>query len=186
MPNNRKFSNVRLLGLILVIFWFQGSFAINYCLERGPVVVVREADLRFGPVPLPLTEETRKGLMKYIKSGGDILYTDPAPYYFKLKESYAQLLDFLSGKDRITVGDLFTTVKGIYRVNTGARRWFKGPVVLDIIDATQKRPAAERSFGPLAVSDGNLWWIFYRGNKDQIGLVLVTAPVSGQIAPIPE
>jgi hypothetical protein len=182
----RKFSRIWPVSFMLMILLLQGSFYFNYGRERGQVVVVREADLRFGPVPLPLASETRDELMGYIKSGGDVLHTDPAPYYFKLKDFYTQLLDFLSSKDKIKVGDLFTKVKGLYRVNPRAGRWFKGPVILGVIDATQKRPAAERGFGPLAVSDGNLWWIFYRGNKEQLGLVLVTVPVTGQIATIPE
>ena len=186
MPNHHDFFNGKLFNLILAVSLLQGSLYFGFSLESVQVVVVREADLRFGPVPLPLTQETRNRLLRYIKSGGDIMHTDPAPYYNEHETSYTQLLDFLSSKDKISVGDLFTNTRGIYSIKPNADRWFKGPVVSNIIDATQKRPARQKSTGPLAISDGNLWWIFYRGHKDQIGLLLVTAPVNGQITPLPE
>jgi len=159
---------VKVTGLILLILCIQSGFYKSYCIEREAVVVVREMDLRFGPVPLPLDEKTKNDLKNYIKSGGDIKNPGPANFYLQKRKSYEALLFFLSRKELFRVSDIFTRQKGLYQVNPRVSKWLKGPVVLSIIDATQKRPASEKSFGPLAVSDGHLWWIFYRNKKNQI------------------
>ena len=125
-------------------------------------------DLRFGPVPLPLNEKTKHELKNYIRSGGDKKNPGPVPFYLQKKKSYEELLFFLSSKGMFRVSDIFTMQKGLYQVNPRVSKWFKGPVVLSIIDPTQKRPSSEKSFGPLAVSDGHLWWIFYRNKNNQI------------------
>jgi hypothetical protein len=175
MLNNRHIV-VRVFGFILLILCIPWSSYKSYCIERGPVVVVREAGLRFGPVPLPLDEKTRNELKNYIRSGGDKSNTGPAGFYINKKKSYEELLEFLSSKGVYLVNDIFTKKKMLYEVNTVVSKWFKGPVVLSIIDATQERPLSEKSFSPLAVSDGHLWWIFYRNKKNQIVQLKLTIP----------
>jgi hypothetical protein len=167
MLNNRHLG-VKVIGFILLILCIQGGFYKCYCIEKGPVVAVREMELCFGPVPLPLNEKTKNELRDYIRSGGDIRNTGPAGFYLHKKKAYERLIYFLASKGMFQVSDLFTMKKGAYQVNPRVSQWFKGPVVLSIIDATQKRPLSEKSFGPLAVSDGYLWWIFYRNEKNQI------------------
>lgn len=165
---NSRHLVAKVIGFILLILCIAGSSNNSYCIERGPEVVVREADLRFGPVPLPLDEKTRNELKNYIRSGGDKNKTGPIGFYLHKKESYEKLIDFLSRKKEFQVSDIFTKMKGLYEVNPRVSKWFKGPVVLSIIDATEKRPLSEKNFSPLAVSDGHLWWIFYRNEKHQI------------------
>jgi hypothetical protein len=167
MLNNRHLV-LKVIGFILLILCIQSGSYKSYCLEQGPVVVVREMDLRFGPVRLPLNEKTKNELKDYIRSGGDKRNTGPAPFYLHKKKSYEQLLYFLSSKGLFRVSDIFTRKKELYQINPRVSKWFRGPVVSSIIDATEKRPLSEKSYGPLAVSDGHLWWIFYRNKMDQI------------------
>lgn len=172
MLNNRHLV-LKVIGFILLILCIPGISYYSYCIEQGPVaVVVREMDLSFGPVPLPLNKKTKSELKNFIRSGGDKRNTGPAPFYPHKKKSYEDLLYFLSSKGMFRVSDIFTEKKGkkkgLYQVNPGVSRWFRGPVALTIIDATRKRPWTESSYGPLAVSDGHLWWIFYRNKKGQI------------------
>lgn len=167
MLNNRHLV-VKVIGFLVLILCIQNGFYKSYCIERGPVVVVREMDLSFGPVPLPLNEKIKLELRNYIRSGGDRKNTGPATFYLPKKKFYEELFLFLSSKRMFRFSDIFTMQKGLYHVNPRVNKWFKGPVVLSIIDATQKRPLSEKSFGPLAVSDGNLWWIFYRNKNNQI------------------
>jgi len=173
MLNNRHLL-VEVIGFILLILCIQGGSYQCYCMEKGSVAVVREMDLCFGPVPLPLNEKTKKELRDYLRSGGDKRNTGPAGFYLHKREFYEELIFFLSRKEEdknremFRVGDLFTMGKGFYQVNRELSRWFKGPVVLSIIDATEKRPLSEQSFGPFAVSDGYFWWIFYRNEQNQL------------------
>jgi hypothetical protein len=165
---NHRHSVMKVIGFILLIFCIQGGFYEGYCIEKGPVAVVREMDLCFGPVPLPLNEKTKNELRDYLRSGGDKRNTGPAGFYLHKKKAYEELIYFLSSKGMFRVSDLFTMKKGLFQVNPGVSQWFKGPVVLSIIDATEKRPLSETGFGPLAVSDGYFWWIFYRDEENQI------------------
>lgn len=167
MLNNRHLT-LKVIGFILLILCVQSGFYKSYCIERGPVVVVREMDLCFGPVRLPLNEKTRNELKNYIRSGGDKRNTEPAAFYLHKKKSYEALFYFLSGKGMFRVSDIFVMKKGFYNVNPRVSKWFGGPVVLSITDATRKRPWSESSYGPLAVSDGHFWWIFYRNKENQI------------------
>ncbi len=167
MLNNRPLV-LKVIGFILLILCIQGGSYKSYCIEQGLEVKVREMNLTFGSVPLPLDEKTRNELKNYLRSGGDKRNTGPVPIYLHKKKSYEELLDFLSSKGMFNVRDIFTINKGLYRLNHRGRKWFNGPVVLSIIDATEKRPLSEKSFGPLAVSDGHLWWIFYRNKTNQI------------------
>jgi hypothetical protein len=125
-------------------------------------------------VPLPLNEKTKNELRDYIRSGGDKKNTGPVGFYLHKKKSYEELLDFLSGKKKFQVSDIFTKKKGLYEVNPRVTKWFKGPVVLSITDATEKRPLSEKAFSPLALSDGYLWWIFYRNEKNRIVRIKLT------------
>ena len=172
MVNNRHLI-LKVFGLILLIFCIHGDFYKGYCTEKNQVVV-SGMDLSFGPVPLPLNEKTKSDLKNYIRSGGDKRNTGPVAFYIHKKKLYEELLSFLSSKEKYDVRDIFAIKKGLYKVNPGVSKWFKGPVVLSIIDATQKRPLSEKSFSPLAVSDGQLWWIFYRNKQNQIVQIKLT------------
>jgi hypothetical protein len=173
MVNNRHLI-LKVFGLILLIFCIHGDFYKGYCIKKDPVVVVREMDLSFGPVPLPLNGKTKNDLKKYIRSGGDKRNIGPVAFYSHKKKLYEELLSFLSSKEKYDVRDIFAVEKGLYKVNPRVSKWFEGPVVYTIIDATQKRPLSEKSFSPLALSDGQLWWIFYRNKKNQIVRIKLT------------
>lgn len=165
---NHRHLVVKVIGFILLSFCIQGGFYECYGIEKGPVAVVREMDLCIGPLPLPLNEQTKNELRDYLRAGGDKKNTGPAGFYLHKKKAYEELISFLSGKGMFQVSDLFTMKKGLFQVNPRVSRWFKEPVVLSIIDATEKRPSSEKGIGPLAVSDGYFWWIFYRNEENQL------------------
>jgi hypothetical protein len=141
-------------------------------------VVVREKVLRFGPVSLPLNEEIKKELNNYIRAGGDTRKPGPVAFFLTNKTFYSGLIDLLSREDKkIKIEDLFSKEKGIYKI---AYKGFQAPIIYDIIDATRETPN-EGSFGPLAVSDGHLLWIFYRDANNNITELALTVPYKQEI-----
>ena len=168
MKRNLKDLNIRVVYFLILIFFIQTAC----CYKPVPTVVVREEVLRFGPVPLPLNEENQQKLEKYIKFGGDKRRTKTAPFYIENKAFYTGLFELFSRNDKIKVKDIFAKEEGIYKI---AYKGFQRPIVFNIIDATRKEPIT-RSFGPLAVSDGDLWWIFFRDEDNTITGLVVTLP----------
>jgi len=169
MKRKHNYLRVRIIYFLILIFVIQTA-----CLYKPvPIVVVREKVLRFGPAPLPLNQVDQRNLEKYIRAGGDIRRTDAATFYIKNKAFYTGLLEIFSRVDKkIKIKDFFSKEEGIYKI---AHKGFQGPIVYDIIDATREKPT-ERSFSPLAVSDGHLWWIFYRDRDNTITGLVVTLP----------
>lgn len=178
MDRNYKFlktGTLRVIFLLLLVFFIQSAC----CHNQVPVVVVREYDLRFGPESVPLNDNTRDALEKYIKAGGDKNKTGPIEFYLINKTFYKTLLTHFSRLDKkANVQDFFSKNKGLYRLNY---QGFQEPIIYDIIDATQKRPASEKNFSPLAVSDGHLVWIFYRDENDNIIKLMLTLPYNKKI-----
>lgn len=177
MINKSSHLALKTICLILLVFFLLGGIEESYCQGTGEFVVVREADLRFGPVSIPLNEKTKNELKNYIKSGGDKKNRGPVAFFLYKRKAYEGLLAFLARKGQIKISDIFAERKGLYKVSPRAKKWFQGPVVLSIIDATRKRPLSEKSHGPLAVSDGNLWWIFYRNKNNRIIELQLTIPL---------
>ncbi len=169
MKRNHNYLKIRIVYFLILIFLIQTA-----CSYRPvPIAVVREKVLRFGPAPLPLNESDQQDLKEFIRAGGDIRETDPADFYLENKTFYTGLLEHFSGEDKkIKILDFFSKEKGIYKI---AYEGFREPIVYDIIDATREKPT-EGGFGPLAVSDGHLWWIFYRNQDNIITSLVVTLP----------
>ena len=169
MKRNLNDLKIRVVYFLILIFFIQTA-----CLYKPvPVVVVREKILRFGPAPLPLNEGDQENLEDYIRDSGDTTGTASAAFYIENKAFYTALLELLSRDDKkIKIQDFFSEEEGIYKI---AYKGFRKPIVYDIIDATRDTPT-EGSFGPLAVSDGHLWWIFYRDNDNTIISLVVTLP----------
>ena len=176
MNIKRHFSKTGIIYFLLLLLLLPPA-----CIHKPfPLVVVREKVLRFRAEPLPLNDETKEALKNYLKSGGDTRKTGPVDFYIKNERFYTGLLDLLSVNDRpIKVADLFSQVNGIYKI---AYSGFQNPVFYDIIDATRETPAAEESFGPLAVSDGHLWWIFSRDNHNILTGLIVTVLIDQGIS----
>lgn len=169
MKRNHNYLKIGIIYFIILIFLIQT--ACSY--KSVPVVVVREKVLRFGPAPVPLNEDDQRNLEKYIRVGGDIRRTELVDFYIENKTFYRGLLELFSRVDKkIKIKDFFSKEKEIYKV---AYKGFQGPIVYDIIDATREKPT-ERGFGPLAVSDGRLWWILYRDRDNTITGLVVTLP----------
>jgi hypothetical protein len=175
MNINRHILKTTIIYSLLLLFLLPTA-----CTHKPfPLVVVREKVLRFQAGSLPLQDEAKNALNKYLQSGGDLRKTGPVDFYLKNERFYTGLLDLLSVTGRaIKVTDLFSQEKGIYKI---AYNGFKAPVVYDIIDATRETPAAEGSFGPLAVSDGHLWWIFFRDRDNTLTGLIVTVPYHQEI-----
>ena len=169
MKRNHNYLKTRIIYFLILIFLIQTA-----CFYKlVPIVVVREKVLRFGPAPLPLNESDQRNLKKYIRAGGDIRETGPVDFYIENKTFYTGLLQLFSEEDKkIKIKDFFSMEEGIYKITY---KGFQGPIVYDIIDATREKPT-ERGFGPLALSDGHLWWIFYRNQDNIITGLVVTLP----------
>jgi hypothetical protein len=174
---NKKTNCIMFIGFFILV---SGFFCQVQVAGIPEFVVVRESDLRFGPVNLPLEEEIKPELISYLKAGGDKANKDIVNFYNE--KFYQSLLAFLSGNKVLKITDIFVSnvsKEGIYALSASAGAWFQEPIVLTVVDATQKRPSSEQSYGPIVVSDGHLWWIFYRdpGNKF-LSKLLVTLPLT--------
>jgi len=164
----------RIIFFIILIFLIQAACTYKHI----PIAVVREKVLRFGPVPLPLNENIKTGLTNYLKAGGDTRNPGPVDFFLANKTFYSGLLDLLSRQDKkIEIEDIFSKEKGIYKI---AYKGFQAPIIYDLIDASRETPD-EGSFGPLAVSDGHLLWIFSRDENNNITGLMLTVPFRQEI-----
>jgi hypothetical protein len=174
MKRKHNHLKVRIIYVLVLIFLVQTACIYKHI----PIVVVREKVLRFGPVPIPLNEEIKKELKNYIRTGGDTRNSGPVAFFLTNETFYSGLLDLLSRKDKkIEIENFFSKEKGIYKI---AYKGFQAPIIYDIIDATMETPN-EGSFGPLAVSDGHLFWVFYRDENNNITELMVTVPFRQKI-----
>jgi hypothetical protein len=174
MKRKSNYLKVRIIYFLLLIFLVQ----IACLYKQVPIVVIREKVLRFGPVPLPLKEQIKKELKNYIMAGGDTRNSGPVAFFLTNETFYSGLLDLLSRKDKkIEIEDLFLIEKGIYKI---AYKGFHKPIIYDVIDATREKPI-EESFGPIAMSDGYLLWIFYRDKNNNITELVLTVPYRQEI-----
>ena len=76
------------------------------------------------------------------------------------KATYATLLDAL--EKPASLADL---------TSPAFKTRFPGPLVMQVVDARDE--VTPKSHGPVALSDGKYWWIFYRNSQDQLTGVMV-------------
>lgn len=178
MIHKRLLSNSKLIIIILLIFFaYQGC-----CPKCEPSFApVREADFRFGPVSLPLTEEAKKDLILFLSKEGDKRSSDFVdPYASKRYEGLLELLsdsEFLKNSENFKLKGETKTVK----ISKTLEKWLKNPIVYQVVDATQQRPPI---INPIAISDNTYWWIFYRDQNDTGGFKVVALLVTLRVVRI--
>jgi hypothetical protein len=174
---NRSLRFQTVFFILLVIFIYSS------CHKNRPIfVAVRESDFRFGPILLPLTDAAKKNLTLFLVKGGDhnvCDYVDPgAP---KRYEGLLTLLsddEFLNNANNLKLDAEKKSVK----ISRRLKKWFRDPIVYQIVDATQKRPPL---VNPISISDGTFWWVFYRAEDSsgtfRIEKLLVTLDIVNEV-----
>ena len=143
------FFTMTLLGLL---FLETGCETLSHSI---PFITVREADLRHGPVDLPLSDAERQMILSFLQRGGnwgtqDVVDSN-APTH------YSELLDLLCDPAFLSSHNFRNETK-IDEISPTMKKWFFNPIIYQIIDATKKRPPTHN---PMGMSDGKYWWIFY-------------------------
>lgn len=134
-----------------------------------PYVAVREAKFRSERtqserIKLPLTIESRKRLIDFLKAGGDTSRIGSEIADPEAERHYAQLLNMLSDTRNLSLQDL--TEKQTFK------DWFPDIPIRQVIDAREDAPPI---IDPVAVTDGKYWWIFYHRHKQLIELLVIKA-----------
>jgi len=120
-----------------------------------PFITVREADLRLGPVDLPLSEADRKTILSFLQRGGNWATQDVVDSHAPIH--YSELLDLLSAPEFLSSHN-FRNENKIDEISPAMHKWFFNPIIYQIIDATKNRPPVHN---PMGISDGRYWWIFH-------------------------
>jgi hypothetical protein len=150
--------------------------------------VVRELQFRSevdrsGRIQLPLSEKSERELLDFLNAHGDRNSMPRAgsvpngDLNAALKKSvYGSLLQALRDSQNLTIAT--ETPKKFCDAAVkicGQTSVFRGrPAVMDVIDAREPAPVFPY---PIAVSDGQFWWIFYHRQvegKEQLQGLLVT------------
>jgi hypothetical protein len=134
-----------------------------------PYVAVREAKFRSEQnkserIKLPLTTESRKQLIDFLKAGGDTSLIGSEIADPEAEKHYEQLLNMLSDTRNLSLQDL--TEKQTFK------DWFSDIIIRQVIDAREEAPPI---IDPVAVTDGKYWWIFYHRHKQLIELLVFKA-----------
>lgn len=159
MFKNQKLSRVQLVFFILLI-----TFIYSNCCKQPAVVVVRESDFRLGPIPLPLDDNEKKDILKFLLKGGD--HEQENIVYPRAKKKYKELLELLSQEDFLNSKN-FEKKGEKGKITERLKQWFKNRIVYTIIDATKDHPPIRK---PISMTDGTFWWVFYRSKeKDDEG-----------------
>jgi hypothetical protein len=130
------------------------------CVRRPAYVVMPWKEFQLNPpVDLPLTPDGRGRLEKFFAKHGNNSLPDTVPDVAQTDER--QFLDALSDPANLTI-DLSAPRKQFcddaQALCRSAPMFRKRPLVRQIVDAEKDRP--KPSSQPLAVSDGNYWYIF--------------------------
>lgn len=179
MTNRHYSSHFKVTFLAFIVIFVFTSCAAKH---QADFVPVRESDFRFGPVSLPLTEDSKKELNLFLIKGGDNSiedYVDP-----KAPKRYEGLVDLLSDSEFLEDSRNFRLKKEkkTTKISKQLEQWLRSPIVYQIVDATKKRPPL---INPISISDGTYWWVFYRTEDGDGGFkifkLLVTLAVSREI-----
>ena len=134
-----------------------------------PYVAVREAKFRSERtqserIKLPLTIESRKRLIDFLKAGGNTGLIGKEIVDPGAERHYAELLNMLSDTQNLSLQDLTE--------NETFSDWFPDIPIRQVIDAREEAPPI---IDPVAVTDGKYWWIFYHRHKQLIELLVIKA-----------
>jgi hypothetical protein len=161
-------------------------FTLAVCLFSGcavhtpPYVVVPRATSRSEePVILPLTAEGRQRLEAFLNHGGHPKAADPVPD--PLEADHRRMLDAL---EKPVALDVETANSAARQFCDDAARLcadtalFRGkPMVRQVVDARESRRPVP---APLAVQDGDYWWIF-KLRDGKLSEVLIVCAVERSI-----
>ncbi len=140
-------------GILFCLFFLEsGCQAPKYSI---PFITVREADLRYGPIDLPLDKKNREKILSFLQRGGNWGNQDLVDY--EAPTHYSGLLDLLSNPDFLYSHN-FRNRTQIDEISPTLQPWFHNPIIYQIIDASQDRPPVHN---PISISDGKYWWVFY-------------------------
>jgi UDP-2,3-diacylglucosamine pyrophosphatase LpxH len=177
--NTRARSIFRLLtsaGLLLsLLFGGSGCQAPGHSI---PFVTVREANLRHGPIDLPLSETDREEILSFLQRGGNWGNRDVTDFH--APRHYSGLLDLLSNPEFLYSHN-FRNKNQIDMISPRMRRWFHDPIIYQIIDASRERPPVHN---PMSISDGKYWWIFYtqKDSPDAHDAQLVSLTITASLS----
>jgi hypothetical protein len=134
-----------------------------------PYVAVREAKFRTERtqserIKLPLTTESRRRLIDFLKAGGNTSLIGKEIADPGAERHYERLLNMLSDTRNLSLQDL--TEKQTFK------DWFPDIPIRQVIDAREDAPPI---IDPVAVTDGKYWWIFYHHHKQLIELLVFKA-----------
>jgi len=143
-----------------------------------PFITVREADLRYGPVDLPLSEADRKMILSFLQRGGNWGTQDVVDSH--APSHYSGLLDLLSKPEFLSTHN-FRNESKIDEISPAMDKWFFNPIIYQIIDATKKRPPTHN---PMGMSDGRYWWIFQtkKSTTDPIESKITSLVISASLS----
>jgi hypothetical protein len=149
---------------------------LSGCAVRRPtyVVVPRAASRSEEPVALPLTPDGRQRLEAFLSKGGHPQAADPVPD--PAAAEHGRALDALGKAQNLDVDTANSAARQFCETAVALCRetgLFRGkPFVRQVVDARESRRPVP---APLAVQDGNYWWIFKLRSGKLAEVLLVVA-----------
>ena len=154
---------------------------LSACAARRPayVVVPRATSRSAEPVTLPLTSEGRQLLEEFLSKAGHPQAADPVPD--PAAAEHRRALDALAKEPALAVDTTNSAAREFCAAAAALCRetaLFRGkPLVRQVVDAREaRRPVS----APLAVADGNYWWIF-KARAGKLTEVLLVVAVDREI-----
>jgi hypothetical protein len=135
----------------------------------APYAIVREAQFRTEKVAsdriaLPLTEDGRTRILRYLKAGGNTQMYGKGISDLNAEQHYAPLLGILSHP--LTLDDLSRgEVKKAFKV---------GPIY-QVIDSRERFALSDTQVA--AMYDGKYWWVFYHPASKRLEQLLLSRAV---------
>jgi hypothetical protein len=175
-----------ILPVLLNLGCGPSKYTVSFSEYTLPCAVVREANLRCGPVDLPVTAESRKKISTFLQRGGD--WNNQDLLDLNVLKYYDGLYELLSDATFLRSGN-FRNEETIDQVSAQLKTWFHNPIIYQLVDATREQPLVP---APICMHDGKYWWIFYTGRRLadtgdlEITKVLINAPLSRTIEHYPE
>ena len=130
-------------------------------LLKCAVFPVPPEDSRSPRYVLPLDDDARKDLLERLSFGlNERNRREGVGTNADAKASYEKRLPLLMPPNKLMLQDLD---------GPAYRQWLLEPVVKQVVDARDRTTPRE---GPVAVSDGTFWWIFYPDEQGRLTSVM--------------